>query len=363
MRKCPYCDFNSHESAKVPEQEYITALLTDLQNDQALAQDRPLQSIFFGGGTPSLFSATSIGAIIDAAQRAIGFSSDIEITLETNPGTAEYDNLSAYRSAGVNRLSFGVQSFNDQQLQRLGRIHNSNEAEQAYQHARRAGFTNINLDLMHGLPQQTVDEALLDLSHAIELGPEHISWYQLTIEPNTLFYSRPPPLPDDDILTDIQDAGHALLAQKEYAQYEVSAYSRPHRQARHNLNYWQFGDYLAIGAGAHGKVTHPDRTIERYWKTRKPDDYLHKEKTFTAGRQTVPLDKQALEFMMNGLRLVNGVPRRYFSERTQLPDAILNERVTTLITQGLLHTDPQRLRPTALGMRFLNDVLAHFDDD
>lgn len=361
VRKCPYCDFNSHESAKIPEQEYVTALLADLEKDRPLTQDRPLQSIFFGGGTPSLFSAASIEAILQGAEKAVGFASNIEITLETNPGTAEYGNLSGYKSAGVNRLSFGVQSFNDQQLRRLGRIHNSGEAERAYQQARRAGFTNINLDLMHGLPEQSVEDALEDLTRAIELGPEHISWYQLTIEPNTVFYNRPPPLPDDDVLTDIQDAGHALLTQQHYAQYEVSAYSQPQRQAVHNLNYWQFGDYLAVGAGAHGKTTRADGAIERYWKTRKPDDYLHMDKAFTAGRQVVPQEKQALEFVMNGLRLVQGVPRRYFGERTQLDDAVLDEPVNTLIEKGLLHNDPLRLQTTPLGLRFLNDVLAQFD--
>lgn len=363
VRKCPYCDFNSHESANIPEREYIAALLADLESDRHLAQGRALRSIFFGGGTPSLFSAASIGAILDGALRTIGFDRDIEITLETNPGTAEYDNLNGYKNAGVNRLSFGVQSFDDKQLQRLGRIHSSGEAQHAYEQARKAGFTNINLDLMHGLPEQTVGDALQDLMHAIELGPEHISWYQLTIEPNTVFYSRPPPLPDDDILTDIQDVGHALLEQHQYAQYEVSAYSRPQRQAAHNLNYWQFGDYLAIGAGAHGKITRPGGRIERYWKTRKPADYLQVSKAFTAGRQEVPQDKRTLEFMMNALRLVQGVPRRYFSERTGLNDTVLDEPISSLVAKGLLLNDPLRLQPTGLGLRFLNDVLAYFDQE
>lgn len=367
VRKCPYCDFNSHESQTIPEQEYVAALLSDLELDQVFAQGRKLQSIFFGGGTPSLFSAISIGTILRGAQQLIGFSENIEITLETNPGTAEYDNLSGYKDAGVNRLSFGVQSFSDQQLQRLGRIHSSDEVYMAYKHARAAGFNNINLDLMHGLPEQSLDDALRDLTCAIELEPEHISWYQLTIEPNTVFYSRPPPLPDDDILSDIQDAGHALLAQHGFVQYEVSAYSRPNREALHNLNYWQFGDYLAIGAGAHGKVTFVNDRIERYWKTRKPGDYLQagrslqSPKAFTAGCQSVPKSKQTLEFMMNGLRLVQGVPRRNFSERTELPDAALDEQVQALVAKGLLQDDPQRLQPTPLGLRFLNDVLEHFD--
>lgn len=361
VRKCPYCDFNSHESQLIPEQEYVAALLSDLDNDHQLAQGRRLGSIFFGGGTPSLFSAASIGSILQGAQRLVGFNDKIEITLETNPGTAEYDNLSGYRDAGVNRLSFGVQSFSDRQLQRLGRIHSSAEALRAFRHARRAGFDNINIDLMHGLPEQNQSEALHDLTCAIELEPEHISWYQLTIEPNTVFYNRPPPLPDDDVLSDIQEAGHALLAQHQFSQYEISAYCQPGRQALHNLNYWQFGDYLAIGAGAHGKITHKSGGIERYWKTRKPADYLQIDNPFTAGRQTIPRDKQTLEFMMNSLRLVQGIPRRYFSERTEITDVSLNDPLAALIAKGLMTDNALQLQATPLGLRFLNNVLEYFD--
>lgn len=363
VRKCPYCDFNSHESANIPEAEYVAALLGDLEQDQALAQGRKLESIFFGGGTPSLFSAASIGAILSAAEQRLGFGDDIEITLETNPGTAEYHNLRGYKSAGVNRLSFGVQSFDDQQLQRLGRIHSSHEAITAFEQARQAGFSNINLDLMHGLPEQSMAAGLDDLARAIALGPEHISWYQLTIEPNTVFYNRPPALPDDDTLSDIQDAGHALLAEHDFAQYEVSAYSQSGCRSRHNLNYWEFGDYMAIGAGAHGKISHSDSTIERYWKTRKPADYLQPDKAFTAGNQQIPEAKQGLEFMMNGLRLIDGVPRRYFSERTQLSEKVLDAPLDALIAKGLMHEHRSQLQPTALGLRFLNDVLEHFDDN
>mgnify|MGYP001320374239 FL=1 len=361
VRKCPYCDFNSHETKTIPETEYVAALLNDLEQDLHLVQGRKLRSIFFGGGTPSLFKATSIATILAAAEKKIGLEEDAEITLETNPGTAEYDNLEGYRSAGVNRLSFGIQSFNDAHLQRLGRIHDCSEALAAFAAARRAGFDNINLDLMHGLPEQTVAEACSDLQQAIALQPEHISWYQLTIEPNTVFYSRPPPLPEDEILSDIQDAGQSLLQDSGFAQYEVSAYSRPDRRSQHNLNYWQFGDYLAVGAGAHGKITIPGEGIMRYRKTRKPADYLDPIKPFTASWDYVEKEQQTLEFMMNALRLVDGVPRRWFAERTQLPDASLASYLPQLIARGLLEGTPDRLQPTSLGLRFLNDTLAAFD--
>lgn len=362
VRKCPYCDFNSHEAARIPEQEYVRALLQDLAQDREMAQGRPLGSVFFGGGTPSLFRARSIGAVLEEADRLIGFTRDVEITLETNPGTAEYDNLAGYKSAGVNRISFGIQSFDETHLRTLGRIHSGNEALRAYDLARRADFANINLDLMHGLPQQTLAQAAADLHQALALEPEHISWYQLTIEPNTVFHSRPPTLPEDEVLWDIQEAGQAILARGGFDQYEISAYSRPGRKARHNLNYWQFGDYLAIGAGAHGKITWGDGTIQRFWKTRKPADYLAPDKSFTAGRNPVAQEQQMLEFMMNALRLVEGVPQSWFAERTQLPEAALAQPKAELVRRGLLVDDPARLQATALGLRFLNDILATFED-
>lgn len=362
VRKCPYCDFNSHEAASIPESEYVAALLQDLNLDLAFAQGRKLSSIFFGGGTPSLFRASSIGTILDAAERSIGFADDMEITLETNPGTAEYDNLTGYKSAGLNRISFGVQSFNDAHLRALGRIHSSDEVLRAYDQARRAGFNNINLDLMHGLPQQTQAQAEADLRQAIALSPEHISWYQLTIEPNTVFYSRPPKLPEDEILWDIQEAGQAILERGGFAQYEISAYSIPGRQARHNLNYWEFGDYLALGAGAHGKITCADGTIQRYWKTRKPADYLAPDKPFTAGQNPVAHEQQLLEFMMNVLRLVDGVPQYRFAERTQLSDTALSKPKAELVARGLMVDSPTQLQATSLGLRFLNDTLAVFGE-
>lgn len=362
VRKCPYCDFNSHErSSPLPEQAYVQAIENDLRADAALAQGRQLQSIFFGGGTPSLFTSTAIGQIIETAEKLFGFAPDIEITLEANPGTAEFGNFNDLRLAGVNRLSLGIQSFNDGHLQALGRIHGSAEAVRAYELARKAGFNNINLDLMHGLPDQTEKQAMKDLRQAFALKPDHISWYQLTIEPNTIFYNRPPKLPVDDVLADIQDAGCELLASQGYQQYEVSAYARSGRQSRHNLNYWQFGDYLAAGAGAHGKITHraPD-DILRYRKTRLPDDYLNDQKAFTAGSEKIPTDALALEFMMNALRLNEGFAPSLFASRTGLSFASIEPQIKKLENRGLLQTTDQGVHTTALGQRFLNEVLEHF---
>lgn len=362
VKKCPYCDFNSHTSeAPIPEQQYTDRLIEDLTVDIENYPARPLASIFFGGGTPSLFSPEAIGRIIAAAQQLIGFTNDIEITLEANPGTTEYTDFSALRKAGVNRLSIGVQSFNGEHLQALGRIHTEDEALSAYSKARAAGFNNINLDLMHGLPNQTETEALQDLTTAIALKPEHISWYQLTIEPNTIFYNSPPALPCEDTLSDIQDQGEALLANHGYQQYEVSAYAKNNQRAKHNINYWQFGDYLGIGAGAHGKITHSDGRIERYRKTRLPADYLNTNKVKTVGQSTVTQDRLPLEFMMNALRLPDGVPTALFEQRTQLPITSVLPQLQQLQAEGLVSIDDY-LRPTALGFRFLNTVLSRFDD-
>jgi putative oxygen-independent coproporphyrinogen III oxidase len=362
VRKCPYCDFNSHERGQtLPEQDYVEALKRDMTDDLALAQDRPLQSIFFGGGTPSLFSGKAIGAIIDTAERLFGFAPDIEITLEANPGTAEHGNFRDLYNAGVNRLSLGIQSFDDQHLHKLGRIHGREEALRAFGYARDAGFDNINLDLMHGLPDQSLTQAMADLNQAFELGPQHISWYQLTIEPNTVFYNRPPQLPVDDILADIQDAGHAQLADHGYGQYEVSAYARRDRQSRHNRNYWEFGDYLAAGAGAHGKITRnaPD-DIVRYRKTRLPNDYLNINRPFTAGSDQVPMDNLPLEFLMNALRLNSGFSQTLFEARTGLKFDTIAAPVTDLANDGLLDLKEGHVRTTELGRRFLNEILGRF---
>ncbi len=360
VRKCPYCDFNSHESRHIPEPEYVQALLADLALDQPLAQRRPLKSIFFGGGTPSLFSARAIHDILAGIEQQVRFSADCEITLEANPGTTECTDLKGFRAAGVNRLSFGVQSFNDLHLQQLGRIHDSRQALTAIRQARQAGFTNINLDLMHGLPGQSLTDAMADLQQAIELAPEHLSWYQLTIEPNTAFYKRPPTLPPDETLADIQDAGHAHLEQQGFGRYEISAYSQPGREARHNINYWEFGDYLAIGAGAHGKITTPAGRVLRYQKTRRPEAYLAANEPFNAAEHLVDDEQLPVEFMMNALRLVRGVPRFMFSFRTGLPDCTLEKPLARLRDRGLMVAGTERLQTTELGLRFLNDVLAEF---
>ena len=268
IRKCPYCDFNSHTATpELPEQAYVEAVLADLDLDLLHVHGRQLTSIFFGGGTPSLFSASALQALLAGIEQRIAFSANIEITLEANPGTFEQEKFAAYRALGINRLSIGIQSFQDSKLEALGRVHSGAEAIAAVSMARQAGFTNFNLDLMHGLPDQSPAQALADLQTAIDLAPSHLSWYQLTMEPNTVFWSKPPVLPEDDVLWDIQEAGQKLLAQHGFVQYEVSAYARAGAAAQHNLNYWSFGDFIGIGAGAHGKVSVPQGRIQRTWKT------------------------------------------------------------------------------------------------
>jgi putative oxygen-independent coproporphyrinogen III oxidase len=361
VRKCPYCDFNSHAASPVlPEQEYVDALLADLDQDLIHVHGRALSSIFFGGGTPSLFSAEALGRLLKGVEQRIRFASDIEITLEANPGTFEQAKFSAYRGLGINRLSIGIQSFQEEKLKALGRIHNGDEAIRAADMARQAGFDNFNLDLMHGLPDQSQDDALGDLRQAIALAPTHLSWYQLTLEPNTVFYNQPPTLPEDDILWDIQEAGQALMAENGYAQYEVSAYAQPGRPARHNLNYWSFGDFIGIGAGAHGKLSSPDGRIVRTWKTRLPKDYLNPKKAFKAGEKLLSSEEMPFEFLMNALRLSNGVDAALFAERTGLSLDLLSSARQQAEQRGLLEADPTRLVATARGQLFLNDLLQYF---
>ena len=362
VRKCPYCDFNSHKAGPdLPEHDYVKALQEDLQQSLELVQGRKLQTIFIGGGTPSLFSPGSIDAILTSAERLIGFAGDIEITLEANPGTFEQSKFKGFRSAGVNRLSIGIQSFSDLQLQQLGRIHGRKEALAAIKMATTAGFDNFNLDLMHGLPQQTPRDAAQDLETAIELGPTHISWYQLTIEPNTEFFSRPPSLPVDDALADIQQDGEELLAKAGFKQYEISAYSQQQRESRHNLNYWQFGDYLGIGAGAHGKITQlAQQQILRTQKTRQPDHYLDRSRPFLAQQNVVDKAELPLEFMMNCLRLVNGTDAAHFPSRTGLSLDDIAPEMTRLKSRGLLDISAERIKTTPTGLTFLNEVLAGF---
>lgn len=362
IKKCPYCDFNSHQAATtIPEQAYVQALINDLEADLAWVQGRTLQSIFFGGGTPSLFSGAAIAEILNTAEKLIGFDPAIEITLEANPGTAEQQKFADFHSAGVNRLSIGVQSFNDQQLQQLGRIHSGKDALKAIDTAKTAGFNNFNIDLMHGLPAQTMAQAEADIELAIQSGAQHISWYQLTIEPNTEFYSRPPLLPSDDHLADIQNIGSQKLQHARFSQYEVSAFALDGQRSKHNMNYWQFGDYLGIGAGAHGKVTLPElNQVLRSSKTRQPDHYLSRTESAVAQQQPIANEQMALEFMMNGLRLRDGIPIMHFPHRTGLPTSVVQTQVEELQRSGLMATDMDNYRATDLGYQFLNTLLQKF---
>ncbi|MGD9983665.1 MAG: radical SAM family heme chaperone HemW [Porticoccaceae bacterium] len=362
VRKCPYCDFNSHQAAgELPEAEYVRALLADLDCERDRADGRQFSSVFFGGGTPSLFSAHAIAAVLEAAERRIGFATGAEITLEANPGAVDADNFRGYRAAGVNRLSIGVQSFSDPHLRALGRIHSGGEAVRAFDLARAAGFENINLDLMHCLPGQTPPQAVADLEQAIALAPEHLSWYQLTIEPNTLFYRKPPQLPDESVLDAINTAGATLLERAGYRQYEVSAYARDGRHSRHNVNYWEFGDYIGIGAGAHGKLTDAAAgAIRRRRKVRHPRDYLMRDDDSCAEQMTLDAADLPLEFFLNALRLNAGVPVHYFGERTGQPLAVIAEPWDDLVRQGLAAPLTDRLATTPTGHRFLDTVLAAF---
>ena len=360
VRKCPYCDFNSHaRGGDLPEDAYLRALLEDLDQDLDKVQGRSIDTLFFGGGTPSLMSPRFYQRLLTALQSRLRFSTAIEITLEANPGTVEQARFEGFREAGINRLSLGIQSFQDAHLQRLGRIHDGASARHAINAARQAGFDNFNLDLMHGLPGQTPQDAADDLRQALAFEPPHLSWYQLTIEPNTEFYSRPPPLPEEPTLAAVQSEGAAVLTAAGLAPYEVSAWARPGREARHNLNYWRFGDYLALGAGAHGKVTDPagDRIL-RYWKTRQPEAYLQRPGSRTAGQQAIAPEERPLEFLMNVLRLRAGSEEALFSRRTGLSLDSIATALSRVRAQELLH--PARLQTTPLGGRYLDSVLEAF---
>ena len=362
IKKCPYCDFNSHvPTSVIPEADYVKAVIEDLKNDLPWVQGRRLHSIFFGGGTPSLFSGFSIGAILREAERLIGFENNIEITLEANPGVMDQQNFSDLYAAGVNRLSIGVQSFNDTHLKSLGRIHGSRDALSAIDIAQSSGFSNFNIDLMHGLPNQSIANAINDIEIAVSSGASHISWYQLTIEPNTEFFSRPPLLPVDDRLADIQQSGLNIIKKNNYSQYEVSAFARNGQKSRHNVNYWQFGDYLGIGAGAHGKITIPEENqVIRTTKTRQPKDYLNRVGSPLAKKTEISKEDIILEFMMNGLRLNNGVPTHYLSSRTGVDEKSIKQKVSKLQSQGLMESSALRYQTTSLGYQFLNTVLQSF---
>ncbi len=363
VRKCPYCDFNSHAvpDGKLSldlEQEYLHALVEDFKTQLDFAQGRQIHSVFIGGGTPSLISAQGYQWLFSQLKALLPFEEGCEITLEANPGTVEHDPFAGYLAAGINRLSIGVQSFNTEHLKKLGRIHSNEDAISAIAHAKEAGFERINVDLMHGLPEQTLEQALNDLKLAVENGSTHISWYQLTIEPNTVFFRTQPILPMDEVLEDIQEQGEAYLKAQGFINYEVSAW-RKELPSAHNLNYWQFGDYLSIGAGAHGKVTQADG-VYRFQKTRLPKDYLAKVPAEHLQFKRIEAEDMPFEFMMNALRLNNGVTAKLYTERTGLSLDGLNALLTSLRQRKLMVEDPERLACTEQGHVFLNSVLEEF---
>ena len=363
VQKCPYCDFNSHaQKGAIPEQDYVHHLLADLTADlsryQESLQQRPLHSIFIGGGTPSLFSAENIAYLLHQIEQHIPFDPNIEITLEANPGTAEAERFLGYAQAGINRISMGIQSFSDEKLQKLGRIHNAAEAKSAVGFARVSSLRSFNLDLMHGLPNQTLNEALADLHQAIELAPPHLSWYQLTIEPNTMFAYRPPKLPDDDELWDIFEQGHQLLTAAGYQQYETSAYAKPGFQCQHNLNYWRFGDYLAIGCGAHGKLSFPNGKILRYSKTKHPKGYMRGEYLYE--ERDVSTEDRPFEFFMNRFRLLEAVPKNEFEQFTGLPLSAVDKTMAWALDQKFITETDRTWQVTEHGKLFLNELLEGF---
>jgi oxygen-independent coproporphyrinogen-3 oxidase len=361
LRKCPYCDFNSHEArGDLQEDAYVDALLADLEFSLPSVWGRKVGTVFFGGGTPSLFSAASIDRLLAGIRARVPLLPDAEITLEANPGTFERAKFAGFFAAGVNRLSLGVQSFDAAKLAALGRVHDADEAKRAAEAAMMI-FGNVNLDLMYALPGQTVDEARADVAAALAFAPPHLSFYQLTLEPNTLFHRHPPALPDDDAAADIEDAVHGALAAAGYGRYETSAFARAGRECRHNVNYWRFGDYLGIGAGAHGKLSFPDRVVRQLrWK--QPRQYLESVARGAPLQEEreVTRDDIGFEFMLNALRLDGGVPAALFAERTGFPLALVARELEVAAARGLLETDPTVLRPTAQGRRFLNDLTGLF---
>ena len=363
VRKCPYCDFNSYSGGDAAaRRRYLEALIADLHREAAFVSGRPLISVFLGGGTPSLFTPAEIGRILDETANRYSLADDIEITMEANPGTVECGDPGGYRQAGVNRLSIGAQSFNPATLTVLGRVHGVGDIGRAAREAREAGFDNINLDLMYALPGQDVAAAISDIEAAVRLEPEHLSWYHLTLEPNTVFHAHPPAgLPDEDLSFEIQNQGEALLAGLGYARYEVSAFARDGRQCRHNLNYWSFGDYLAVGAGAHGKVSMSAGTV-RYAKPANPQQYM---KSIEAGeevtRSRIGDDDLLFEFMLNALRLADGFDEALFTTRTGLAAGTMRRRLEPLVERGLMaQNGARKWLPTTTGRRFLNDLQAHF---
>jgi putative oxygen-independent coproporphyrinogen III oxidase len=368
VRKCPYCDFNSHEQKNdLPVAEYISALQADLEQDLPLVWGRTVSSVFFGGGTPSLFSGQAIGEILAMASSRIRFAPNCEITMECNPGTVEHDRFENYLLAGVNRLSFGVQSFDDGCLERLGRIHNAEKAREAVLRAQDAGFSNINLDLMYALPGQTLAMALHDVAQAIALNPQHLSHYQLTLEPNTLFAAKPPAgIPEMDDAWDIQERCIELMQENGYAQYEVSAYAKPGKRCQHNLNYWQYGDYLGIGAGAHGKISSGESgQILRRWKPKNPRGYMQSAGSLAGigGDEFITEQNRPFDYMLNALRLVDGFSLKDFEFRTGLSRESIATEMHKAFSEQWLSQDGDWIKPTELGMRFANDVMGLFLSD
>ena len=361
VRKCPYCDFNSHAVREgIPEQAYVDALVADLEQDLPEVWGRVVESIFIGGGTPSLFSPQAIERLLGAIRARITLRPDAEVTLEANPGTVDRERFAGFHTAGINRLSLGIQSFQDGLLEKIGRIHDGRAAMMAVEAAQHAGFENINLDLMFGLPGQTIDQALTDLRTAAAMQPAHISWYELTIEPNTWFHRHPPEQPGDALLWDMQTAGRELLAAAGYARYEVSAYALPGKACRHNLNYWQFGDYLGIGAGAHGKLSAAaTQTITRSARTRHPRSYLDTAPGAgrIASRTTLTPADAVLEYAMNALRLDCGFSKAGFTAATGLPATAIEQPVSQGIDRGLLIAADNVIRTTPAGQRYLNELL------
>ena len=363
VRKCPYCDFNSHAVKQgVPEAAYVDALLHDLSIDSELIDDRQLSSIFIGGGTPSLFSSAAIERLLQGIAQRVAFAESIEITLEANPGAVEAGSFAGYRQAGVNRLSLGFQSLQASMLQALGRIHTPREARDAFAQARKAGFDNINVDLMFGLPEQSLAMAEDDLAAAIALNSEHLSYYQLTLEPNTPFHHAPPAVPDEEQLWLMQQQGIEMLTSAGFRHYEVSAYSHPGSECRHNMNYWRFGDYLGIGAGAHAKLTLADGRVKRFWKQRHPEAYLAADSAsvFIRGERQLADEDLVVEFMMNALRLFDGVELDLFEHHTGVDLQTIEGPLRQAVEQGLMQPIEQRLCPTPLGQRFLNDLISLF---
>lgn len=365
IKKCPYCDFNSHALNKnLPEQEYLDNLISDLQQDLYLINNRPITSIFFGGGTPSLISPAGIENLLTKISKLVTFSPNIEITLEANPGTVEHHNLSDYKQAGINRISVGAQSFDDNKLQILGRIHQAKDTMKVIEQLHTINFNSFNIDLMHGLPNQTVEQAITDINTAIKLAPPHISWYQLTLEPNTIFHKYPPKLPNDDITWEIQTQGEQLLNTAGFEHYEISAFTQPNNKCQHNLNYWRFGDYLGIGAGAHGKITNlTNHTIQRTWKTRNPKDYLDNNKSYLAGSRILTQQEIPSEFMLNQLRLFEEFNLDYYELYTGLPKAGIIDILNAAQDKNLIEFESNTVKLTSLGGRFLNDLMQMFLTD